>query len=111
MSNNRIEKLLSFLAQDPQDPFIIYALATEYNQLKDKAQAYTYYEILLKDHPKYVGTYYHLAKLLESDMQQERALEIYQQGIQVAREKRDMHALSELQAAYNTAAGLDYEDD
>ena len=29
----------------------------------------------------------------------------------VARNKRDNHAFSELQGAYNSAMGLDYEDD
>ena len=43
--------------------------------------------------------------------QKEKAIEIYQKGMAVARNKRDMHAFSELQGAYNTAAGLDYEDD
>jgi hypothetical protein len=28
-----------------------------------------------------------------------------------ARTKRDMHAFSELQGAFNSASGLDYEDD
>jgi len=111
MSSNRLAKLLEFLESDPNDPFILYALATEYNAQNDKEKAYSFYLQLTDKHPDYVGTYYHLGKLLEKDDQKEKAIEIYQKGMNVARNKRDMHAFSELQSAYNTAAGLDYEDD
>jgi len=111
MSTTRLSKLLDFLESDPNDPFILYALATEYNALNDKEKAYSFYLQLTDQHPDYVGTYYHLGKLLEKDSQKEKAIEIYQKGMQVARNKRDMHAFSELQGAYNSAAGLDYEDD
>jgi len=111
MSSTRLSKLLEFLESDPNDPFILYALATEYNALNEKENAYSFYLQLTDKHPDYVGTYYHLGKLLEKDDQKEKAIEIYQKGMQVARNKRDMHAFSELQGAYNTAAGLDYEDD
>ncbi len=66
---------------------------------------------LINEHPDYVGTYYHLGKLYEKEGQKDEAITIYQKGIVAARAKRDMHALSELQGAYNSAAGLDYEDD
>jgi len=111
MSSSRLAKLLEFLESDPNDPFILYALATEYNAQNEKDKAYSFYLQLTDQHPDYVGTYYHFGKLLEKDNQKEKAIEIYQQGMIVARNKRDMHAFSELQGAYNTAAGLDYEDD
>jgi len=111
MSTTRLSKLLDFLESDPNDPFILYALATEYNAQNDKEKAYSFYLQLTDQHPDYVGTYYHLGKLLEKDGQKGKAIEIYQKGMQVARNKRDMHAFSELQGAYNSAAGLDYEDD
>lgn len=111
MSTTRLNKLLEFLESDPNDPFIVYALATEYNALGDKEKAYSFYLQLTEKHPDYVGTYYHLGKLYEKDNQKDKAIEVYNTGMQVAKNKRDMHAFSELQGAYNTAAGLDYEDD
>jgi len=111
MSSTRLSKLLEFLESDANDPFILYALATEYNNLNDKEKAYSFYLQLTDKHPDYVGTYYHLGKLLEKDGEKEKAIETYEKGMQVARSKRDMHAFSELQGAYNIAAGLDYEDD
>jgi len=111
MQNTRLAKLLEFLASEPNDSFILYALATEYNSLNDTANAFNYYLKLINEHPDYVGTYYHLGKLYEKQEQKDQAIEIYQKGMVVARNKRDMHAFSELQGAYNVAAGLDYEDD
>lgn len=111
MQNTRLAKLLEFLENDPNDSFILYALATEYNSLDDKEKAFSYYLRLINEHPNYVGTYYHLGKLYEKEGAKDKAIEIYQKGIATARAKRDMHALSELQGAYNSAAGLDYEDD
>ncbi|WP_432712938.1 tetratricopeptide repeat protein [Pedobacter sp.] len=111
MQTTRLISLLEFLKSDPNDPFVIYALATEYNSINDTEQAFYYYNILINDHPDYVGTYYHLGKLYEKTQELEKAVAIYQKGMTVARNKRDNHAFSELQGAYNSAMGLDYEDD
>jgi tetratricopeptide (TPR) repeat protein len=111
MQSTRLEKLLQFLENEPQDPFLKYAIATEYVVLNEQQKALTYFEDLVLNHADYVGTYYHLGKLYEQLEQPANALKTYQQGIVVARAKNDRHALSELQAVYNSAAGLDYEDD
>lgn len=111
MQSTRLAKLLEFLQSDPNDPFVLYALATEYNTSNDTEKALEYYLKLTTDHPDYVGTYYHLGKLYEKLQQSDKAIVVYQSGMAVARNKRDMHAFSELQGAYNSAAGLDYEDD
>ncbi|HCN82984.1 MAG TPA: tetratricopeptide repeat protein, partial [Sphingobacteriaceae bacterium] len=54
---------------------------------------------------------YHLGKLYEALNRKDDAVKTYQDGIHVARAARDNHALSELQAVYNSAMGLDYEED
>ena len=111
MQSTRLTKLMEFLESDPNDPFILYAIATEYNSSDDVEKAFEYYLKLVAEHPEYVGTYYHLGKLYEKNSNMEAAIAIYQKGMTAARNKRDMHALSELQGAFNTASGLDYEDD
>ncbi|TCC90424.1 tetratricopeptide repeat protein [Pedobacter frigiditerrae] len=111
MQNTRLTKLLEFFENEPNDSFILYALATEYNSLNDTDNAFAYYLKLVNYHPTYVGTYYHLGKLYEKTGEKDKAIDIYQKGMASARAKRDTHALSELQGAYNSAAGLDYEDD
>lgn len=111
MQSTRLEKLLAFFATQPDDPFILYALATEYNSLNDTEQAFYYYLKLVEEHPLYTGTYYHLGKLYEKINLPEKAIAIYQLGMQRAGQKGERHALAELQGAYRSAAGLDYEDD
>ncbi|MVN91581.1 tetratricopeptide repeat protein [Mucilaginibacter aquatilis] len=112
MQANRLQKLLEFLQSEPNDEFVQYALATEYLKLNDTENALKYFEGLVNNHPNYSGTYYHLGKLYEQLNRKEDALRTYQQGMQITRQKRDNHALSELQSAYNQASGLyDDEDD
>ncbi|MES2418788.1 MAG: tetratricopeptide repeat protein [Bacteroidota bacterium] len=111
MQSTRLAKLLEFLVNDSNDPFVLYAIATEYNTLNDIKNAFEYYLKLVNKYPDYVGTYYHLGKLYEKEDQKEQAIAIYQKGMLVAKAKRDMHSFSELQGAYQSAAGLDYEDD
>lgn len=113
MQADRLQKLLDFLKDEPNDEFLQYALATEYLRLNDTDKALQYYEKLVAEHPNYTGTYYHLGKLYETLGRKDEALTIYQQGIQLTRQKRDNHALSELQSAYNHASGLynDGDDD
>ncbi len=96
---NRLQQLLEFLNDDPNDPFTIYAIATEYLHT-DPDQARRYYEILLNDHPYYLPTYYHAAKLYESLDERDLALTAYEKGIQLATEKKEYLALRELQNAY-----------
>ncbi|MFD1256102.1 tetratricopeptide repeat protein [Mucilaginibacter terrae] len=113
MQDSRLHKLLQFLEDEPNDEFLQYALATEYLRLNDTDKALQYYEILVAGHPDYTGTYYHLGKLYETLGRKEDAIAIYQKGMLITRQKRDNHAFSELQSAYNQAAGLfdDDEDD
>lgn len=111
MQNTRLDKLLHFLEAEPNDTFILYALATEYNAINDTKNAFYYYLKLINEHPDYVGTYYHLGKLYQKEAQVEEAIAIYQKGMLVAKAKKDMHSFSELQGAYNSATGLDFEDD
>ncbi|HET7898283.1 MAG TPA: tetratricopeptide repeat protein [Flavisolibacter sp.] len=96
----RIEKLKAFLAQNPEDSFVQHALALEYVKLNDEEAARQQWEALLKRDEAYVGSYYHLAKLLERQGKTEDAITIYEKGMQVAKAASDGHAYNELQMAY-----------
>ncbi|MBS7563352.1 tetratricopeptide repeat protein [Mucilaginibacter sp. Bleaf8] len=111
MQANRLQKLLEFLENEPNDEFLQYALATEYLRLSETDKALYYYEKLVNEHPGYTGTYYHLGKLYETLNRKDEAIATYQKGMQITREKRDNHAYSELQSAYNQASGLFDDDD
>ena len=111
MQHSRLAKLHEFLNNEPDDPFLKYALATEYLSLNDTEKASGYFKDLVGNHPSYVGTYYHLGRLYENLGQKDNAIETYQKGMKVARASGDNHAFSELQTVYNAIMGLDYEDD
>ena len=107
MQTGRLEKLLEFLKNEPNDEFLQYALATEYLRLNDTGKALEYYEKLVTDHPDYVGTYYHLGKLYEALDRKPDAIGIYEKGMEIAKAKRDNHAFSELQAVWREAVEED----
>lgn len=108
---DRLQQLTDFLIENPDDPFLKYAIATEHLKLGHTEEALRYYEGLIANHPGYVGTYYHLGKLYEALNRRDDAITVYEKGMHSARAKRDMHALSELQAAYRAATGMDDDDD
>lgn len=97
---DRIEKLKEFLAANPADNFVQHALALEYVKLGDDEAARGLFESLLNRDPAYIGSYYHLAKLLERQQQEDEAIRWYEQGMQKAQEAKDQHAYSELRSAY-----------
>jgi tetratricopeptide (TPR) repeat protein len=61
--------------------------------------ALQHYAQLRQADPNYVGLYYHFGKLLEREAQPAEALAVYAQGIAIARQLGDLHALSELNSA------------
>lgn len=102
--NDRIEKLQAFLKDAPDDSFLQHALALEYIKAGDDSAAKTMFEANLDRSPDYVATYYHLGKLLERSGAQQQAIDIYEQGMTVAKKVGDMHTYNELQAAYEDLA-------
>ncbi len=96
---DRIEKLKGFLQSNPADSFIQHALALEYIKLGDDATAKNVFELLLERDPGYVGSYYHLGKLLERNKGDKAAINIYEKGMEVALKAGDKHAYGELRGA------------
>jgi tetratricopeptide (TPR) repeat protein len=96
---DRIQQLKAFLAASPADSFLQHALGLEYIKLGEEEQARIVFQDLLAANPGYVGTYYHLGKLLERTGQTEDAIKVYQEGMQQATRAGDQHALGELRSA------------
>ena len=97
---DRINQLKEFLAANPADNFIQHALALEYIKMGDDEAAKQLFQNILLHDEQYVGSYYHLAKLLERTGAKEEAIAVYQKGMQIAKEAKDQHAYNELLAAY-----------
>ena len=97
---NRIEKIQEQLQQTPSDNFLRHALALEFIKIENDKEARVLFESILKDSPEYVGSYYHLGKLLERNGETNLAIEWYEKGMMQAKALNDQHAYNELQAAY-----------
>lgn len=97
---NRIERILEFLKTSPKDNFLRHALALEYLKMNEDEKAKELFLEILNEAPDYIGSYYHLAKLLEKMNDKESAIHWYEKGMEAAKEAKDQHAYNELQAAY-----------
>jgi Tfp pilus assembly protein PilF len=96
----RIDKIKMMLADNPADNFLQHALALEYIKLGNDADARKLFEAILEREPGYVGSYYHLAKLLERIGETDNAIKIYEKGMEETKRIGDNHAFGELRSAY-----------
>ena len=104
---DRLQTLYQFLEEEPNDPFNIYALATELLKT-DRSKSWEFYQQLLDQHEDYVATYYHAAHFQEELGNRELAETLYKKGMAVATKIGNRHAFSELQRSYNE---LMYDDE
>lgn len=99
MPLERLKSLLQLLEQEPTDPFIIYAIALEYQKFEPE-RAIHYYELLMNKHENYLPTYYQAATLYSELGENEKARITYEKGIRIAASQQNMHTQLELQSAY-----------
>lgn len=100
MNPDRLKLLLEYYHDDPNDPFNIYALATEYRD-HDPEESLKYFEILIEKHPDYVPTYYHLANLYVELEMDEKAKATFENGIEKAIAQNEALLLRELRSSYD----------
>ncbi|MFO0661445.1 MAG: tetratricopeptide repeat protein [Polyangiaceae bacterium] len=100
-----MSKRLAFLEQltasGKADSFAWYGLAMEYRSLQRFDDALRTFETLREKDPGYVAQYLMAAQMLSSLDRGDEAREWAQQGLDRAREKRDSHALNELEVFMN----------
>ena len=97
---DRISKLVEYLQSSPNDSFLQHALALEYIKAGNDADARELFETILERNPDYVGSYYHLAKLLERADEIDLAKIWYERGLAAAKAAGDTHSFNELQMAW-----------
>lgn len=107
MHTTKIDQLLEFLKEEPNDPFTLYALALEYEK-SDLEKCKAYFDLLLDKHPDYLATYYHAGKFYESS-DREQAKKIYRAGMLVAQKQSKTKTYNELQNALNMLLDEEYE--
>lgn len=96
---SRKDQILSLLQDNPSDSFLRFALAKEHEQAGEDAGAKAVYESIVQQDPEYVGTYYHLGKLLEKLGHPAAASRTYSTGIEITRRLGEKHAMRELMGA------------
>ena len=99
MATNRVEMLKNMVAQDPNNSFAHYGLATEYANSGQLEQAVGEFEALLAKDQTYVAAYYHGGQALEKLGRVDEARSLYERGVEAATRKGDAHSRSELEAA------------
>lgn len=97
---DRIEKIKEMLSENPKDSFLCHALALEYIKIGNDNDAQKLFETVLENEPDYIGSYYHLAKLLERIGEMDAAIKVYKKGMEEAKKAGDDHSLSELRSAF-----------
>ncbi|MEP6616508.1 MAG: tetratricopeptide repeat protein [Ginsengibacter sp.] len=97
---SRIEKLKQYLETSGKDSFLQHALALEYIKEGNDTEAKNLFNDILKREPTYIGSYYHLGKVLERLGDTGKAIRIYEKGMAMAREAGDNHSYNELQGVY-----------
>ena len=88
------------LKNAPKDSFLHFALAKEYEKENNYENAIKEYEWIVENDPQYVGVYYHLAHAaIEIEKDSEYILKVFDDGISISSEQKDLHAKAELQNA------------
>ena len=102
----RLNQVLEMIKQTPDDPFLHFALAQEYQRIDEQEKALECFAWLIENKPNYTGTYYHYGKLLQQQGRTEQALDIYRRGIAVCQQQGARHDQLELQGALNDLEDL-----
>lgn len=97
MRQSRLDELKKFLDEDPTDAFTHYAIAMEYAALGRPADAAAKYREVIALDPNYVAAYHQLALLLRHRGQHEEAAAVLEEGIRIATESGEAHAVKEME--------------
>jgi len=96
MSQTRREKIEALLASEPQDPFLRYGLAVEYDNEDRSEDALRVFAGLTADAPPHVASFFRGAQLLVRLDRIDDARDWLRRGIDAARRQGEAHAAGEM---------------
>ena len=99
MVEDRLTFMEEMLDTNPNDPFLLYAIAIEYQNKGDIKKTASIFTQLVKEHPDYLPTYYQLGKILESKGKNDKAIALYTKGKALAEKQNDQKTVGELSEA------------
>jgi len=94
--NDRLAKLLSLFAADPDDTFVLYGIAQEHAKAGNHDKAVEFYDLTLASDPAYCYAYFHKAQSQRAMGDLPAALQTVAAGIKAARDAGDTKAFNEL---------------
>ena len=100
MLMSRIDKLKEYMELSGPDSFLQHALALEYIKTGNDLEAKNLFNSILKREPTYIGSYYHLGKVHERLGDNDKAIRVYEKGMEMAKQAGDNHSFNELQAVH-----------
>ena len=108
---SRKEKILSMLADDPDDTFLRYSLAMELRSEGDQEASLGKLGELMSDSPPYVPAFFMAAQQLVDLGRIEQARTHLRDGIDQARDQGDGHAAAEMSELLASLGSLGEEED
>jgi hypothetical protein len=95
----RISLLKNFCVEEPENPFNFYALALEFREV-DKMAARELFDRVTADFPHYLPVYFPAAHFFFELNELEKAKQLFEIGIALAKSLKDEKAKKELENAY-----------
>ncbi|MBL0105176.1 MAG: tetratricopeptide repeat protein [Bacteroidetes bacterium] len=105
--SDRISTLREYLKDDPNDPFLRYALALEIRAAGQNETAFEELMWLIENQPDYLPSYYMAGQVAEQINKIPEAVLFYQKGIELAKAQNQRNTLGELK----TALSLIWDED
>lgn len=95
--SERLKNLLELAQADPSKSFTWYGIAMEYRGLGRTDDAVATFRKLIGQDPRYVAAYHQLALTLRDAGRIDEAKQVFRDGIEVAEQVGNQHALGEMQ--------------
>ncbi len=99
VSSERMKSLQAMLQKEPDDLFLLYAIALEHKKAREFADALKYLGEVLKRDALYCVAYQQAAQVHEMAGDVPTAKQAYRDGIAAASRKGDLHAKEEMESA------------
>jgi tetratricopeptide (TPR) repeat protein len=93
---NRLAQLESLLAEDPNDVFVVYAIALEHYKLGSAQKSIALLKDLIAQHESYVPAYFKLGQWLSEMDSMDDARNYLEVGITQAKTQNDTKAIQEM---------------
>ncbi len=94
--STRREKIEAMLKLEPQDQFLRYGLATEFDNEGRHEESLQLFRGLMADQPPHVPSFLRGAQLLVNLDRIADARAVLRQGIEIARQQGELHAAGEM---------------